>query len=334
MTDSRAGSVQPLRKAWAIRTDARVRCASRVLYIEDAHDNHSYPGAPSNPDGTFGPGEAGYVFQLQAYEAAFSKFFARLKADGITPANTLFVITSDENDHFAGSVAGAVPAACDGITVPCTYPTGTKGEVDADLSLVYATESGNTTPFSVHSDDAPSFHINGNPSPTSPSTRTLERQAAALKGFDPIIGGDNNVTQALADPAELALLHMITHDANRTPNFILFGNPDYFLSASGHTTPLCTPTTDAASCFVQSRAFAWNHGDFQKEIVRTWLGVVGPGVKNFGQTDALFTDHTDIRPTMLSLTKLTDDYAHDGRSSSTLSPTTLCPCLCAATPTR
>jgi hypothetical protein len=67
----------------------------------------------------------------------------------------------------------------------------------------------------------------------------------------------------------------------------------------------------AASC--KSRAFAWNHGDFQKEIVRTWLGVVGPGVKNFGQTDALFTDHTDIRPTMLSLTKLTDDYAHDGR---------------------
>ena len=32
------------------------------LYIADAHDNHQYPGAPANPDGTFGPGEAGYVF--------------------------------------------------------------------------------------------------------------------------------------------------------------------------------------------------------------------------------------------------------------------------------
>jgi hypothetical protein len=137
--------------------------------------------------------------------------------------------------------------------------------------------------------------------------------AALLQGFDPIVGGEANVTQALADQAEMALLHMITHDPNRTPNFILFGNPDYFLSASGHTTPLCTPSSDAASCFVQSRNFVWNHGDFQNEIVQTWLGIVGPGVRNFGQTGALLTDHTDIRPTILSLTQLVDDYAHDGR---------------------
>ena len=32
-----------------------------------------------------------------------------------------------------------------------------------------------------------------------------------------------------------------------------------------------------------------------------------------GLTDELFTDHTDIRPTILSLTGLTDDYSHDGR---------------------
>lgn len=283
------------------------------LYIEDAHDNHNYPGAPTNPDGTFGPGEAGYVFQLQAYDAAFSKFFARLEADGITSDNTLFVITADENDHYAGSVGKAIPAGCDGTHVPCTYPTGAKGEVDADLSLVCATEFANTTPFSVHSDDAPSIHIKGNPAQTDPVTRKLERQAATLKGFDPIIGGDNNVTQALADQAGLALLHMISHDPNRTPTFILFGNPDYFLSASGKTAPLCTPVSDAKSCFVQSRDFAWNHGDFQPEIVQTWLGAVGPGIRNLGLTDQIFTDHTDIRPTVLSLARLNDDYAHDGR---------------------
>ncbi len=221
--------------------------------------------------------------------------------------------TADENDHFAGSVAAATPAGCNGVTAPCTYPTGKKGEVDADLSLVYATETGNTTPFAVHSDDAPSVHIVGNPAQTATATRTLERQAAGLVGFDPNVGGDANVTQALADQAELAFLHMISHDPNRTPTFVLFGNPDYFLSASGHTSPLCTPATDAASCFSQSRAFAWNHGDFQREIVRTWLGVVGPGVRNLGATNDLFTDHTDIRPTILSLAQLKDDYAHDGR---------------------
>jgi hypothetical protein len=283
------------------------------FYIEDAHDNHNFTGCPTNPDGALGPGEATYVCQLQAYDAAFSAFFTRLKKDGITPANTLFVITADENDHFAGSVAAATPTGCDGVHVPCTYPTGKKGEVDADLSLVYATEFGNTTPFLVHSDDAPTVYITGDPAQNATVTRTLEQQAAKLVGFDPNVGGDANITQALADQAELALLHMISHDKNRTPTFVLFGNPDYFLSASGHTTPLCTPTTDAASCFSQSRNNVWNHGDFQREIVRTWLGVVGPGVRNLGETNFLFTDHTDTRPTILSLAKLKDDYAHDGR---------------------
>jgi hypothetical protein len=285
------------------------------LYIEDAHDNHHYPGAPdpTNTDGTYGPGEAGYVFQLQAYEAAFGKFFARLQNDGITPANTLFVITADENDHFAGSVAEATPAGCDGVSTPCTYPVGAKGEVQADLSLVVATESGNTTPFLVHSDDAPSVHIRGNPTQTDPITRKLEQQMGALVGFDPIINKDASVMRALADQAELGLLHMISSDPQRTPTFILFANPDYFFFATGTTSPPCAPPADAASCFVQSRAFAWNHGDFQDEIVHTWLGIVGPGVQNLGRTGTFFTDHTDIRPTIISLTQLTDDYAHDGR---------------------
>ena len=283
------------------------------LYIEDAHDNHNFPDAPitSYPDGSFGPGEANYVAQLKAYDKAFGQFFARLAADGITKDNTLFVITADENDHFAGSVAQATPAGCDGVTVPCTYPIGAKGEVDADLRRVYETEFSNATLFSVHSDDAPTVYINGNPAQTDPVTRTLEQQAANLLGYDPIIAGDAKVTQALADQAEETLLHMVSHDANRTPNFTLFGNPDYFLSASS-TTP-CTPPADSASCFVQSRNFVWNHGDFQKDIVRTWLGIVGPGVRREGRIDELFTDHTDIRPTILSLVNLKDDYAHDGR---------------------
>jgi arylsulfatase A-like enzyme len=285
------------------------------FYIEDAHDNHDYPNAPiaNYPDGTFGPGEANYVAQLKAYDAAFKKFFARLAADGITKDNTLFVITADENDHFAGSVAKALPAGCDGVHTPCTYPTGAKGEVDADLSPIFATEFGDTTSFSAHFDDAPSIHIKGNPAQTATVTRKLEREAGALIGFDPITGADNHVAQALADQAELKLLHMLSHDANRSPSFILFGNPDYFLEAFGDTTPLCTPATDSKSCFIQSRDFAWNHGDFQKDITTTWLGMVGPGVKEKGRFGEIFTDHTDIRPTILSLAHLKDDYAHDGR---------------------
>jgi hypothetical protein len=109
-------------------------------YISDAHDNH-FPGQ----SGTFGPGESGYVQQLAAYNDAFGKFFDRLKKDGITKDNTLFVLTADENDHFVGGPPS--PADCDGVEVPCTYAK--KGEINANLNRVINTEFGDVTPFSV-----------------------------------------------------------------------------------------------------------------------------------------------------------------------------------------
>jgi hypothetical protein len=172
------------------------------------------------------------------------------------------------------------------------------------------------TPFTVHSDDAPTFYITGNPSQTDPKTRRLEQEAAGMLGFDIVQGSNgavNQVAQALADQAEQALLHMVSRDPARTPNFILFANPDYFLSATGQPTPLCTPSIDAASCFTENPDFAWNHGDFQEDITKTWLGMVGPGVLSQGRFGSIFSDHTDIRPTMLRLAGLRDDYAHDGR---------------------
>jgi hypothetical protein len=143
-------------------------------YIEDAHDNH-IAGT-----GTFGPGEAGYETQLQAFNKAFGEFFARLAKDGITKDNTLFIVTADENDHFAGGAPS--PTNCDGVTTPCTYAL--KGEIDADLSKVYVTEFNDLTPFRVHSDGAPTFYITGNPAQTATVTRNLERDSGKAIGFD------------------------------------------------------------------------------------------------------------------------------------------------------
>jgi hypothetical protein len=92
-------------------------------YIEDAHDRNNFD-FPTYPDDAFGPGEADYVVQLKKFDAAFGKFFARLAADKITTDNTLFVITSDENDHFAGSAP--TPAGCDGVNVPLPIPQVTR----------------------------------------------------------------------------------------------------------------------------------------------------------------------------------------------------------------
>jgi hypothetical protein len=263
-------------------------------YISDAHDAH-----PSGP--AYGPGSAGYVAALAAYDDAFNKFFTRLAKDGINRSNTLFVFTADEGDHFVGGPPS--PANCDGVTIPCTYAQ--IGELNANLAGLLATEAGITTPFKVHSDDAPTIYITGNPSRTDPVARSFTHGLASLTALNPMTGNTDQLTRFLADPVEMKLLHMITADPARTPNLVMFADPDYFLFAGA---PNCN-----SPCVTQLPGFAWNHGDVQKQIVTTWLGMVGPGVKSEGVDDDTWSDHTDIRPTILSLVGLTDDYSHDGR---------------------
>jgi len=265
-------------------------------YISDAHDNH-----PSGP--AYGPGQAGYVAALKAYDTAFGAFFTRLANDGINQSNTLFVFTADEGDHFAGGPAS--PAGCDGVNVACTYSK--IGEVSTNLTGLLATEQGITTPFNVHSDDAPTVYINGNPARDAAVTRTFERASAQLTAVSPINGNTETITQFLADPVEENILHMVTADPARTPTFTLFANPDYFLFHGGPSCPATNP------CVVEGPGFAWNHGDVQPEITTTWLGLVGPGVTNLGVDGSTWSDHTDIRPTIMALTGLQDDYSHDGR---------------------
>ncbi|HXN01015.1 MAG TPA: hypothetical protein VN973_03900 [Candidatus Dormibacteraeota bacterium] len=278
-------------------------------YISDAHDKH-----PTGP--AYGPGEAGYRAALTAYDTAFGKFFTRLASDGINKSNTLFVFTADEGDHFGGGTP--TPAGCNGVTIPCNYSrvicTATNppsclsnniGETNANFAGLLKTQQGIGTPFKVHSDSAPTVYITGNPSRVDPVTRTFEQAAGVFVGMNPQTGNSEQIMTAMADPVEMKLLHMVTADPARTPTFTYFARPEYFLFAAA-------PNCDSP-CITQNPGFAWNHGDFQPEIVTTWLGMVGPGVRKLGTTNAIWSDHTDIRPTMLALTGLRDDYASDGR---------------------
>jgi len=263
-------------------------------YISDAHDKH-----PSGP--AYGPGQDGYVKALKAYDDAFGKFFTRLASDGINQSNTLFVFTADEGDHFVGGTPS--PAGCDGVNIPCTYQQ--IGELNANLAGLLATEQGITTPFKVHSDDAPTIYITDNPARDAAVTRDFGRALGKLTAVNPITNNTDTLTKFLADPVEMKLLHMITADPARTPTLTMFADPNYFLFAGA---PNCT-----SPCVTENPAFAWNHGDVQPDITTTWLGMVGPGVRNIGVDNSIWSDHTDIRPTILALLGLKDDYAHDGR---------------------
>jgi hypothetical protein len=313
-------------------------------YMADLHGNNvsslaACQGAPA----ALGSGSACYIAQAQYYNAAFGTFFKRLAADGITPANTLFVLSADEGDHEAGANVGRTvtptPAGCDGATVSgdtvtpdvlCTYPSGSFGELAGNLTGLLATQKNNTTPFTVEADTAPEFYLTGNPGSTSPVVRQFEHDVAGLTAANPYTGTTQTIANYIADPVEESILHFTNADPARTPTFALFAKPDYFLSTGSATCP-------AAGCVTQNTGFAWDHGDYAAEINMTYLGLVGPGVKhlgidgwgpaqgpnsagpNSGQTvsadlanPGTWADHTDIEPTELYLTGLKADYTQDG----------------------
>jgi hypothetical protein len=276
-------------------------------YISDAHDNHALGRAS-------GPGEADYTAQLAAYDAAFATFFQNLADHGIDKSNTLFVVTADEGDHFAGGTGtpqpdGSLAYSHSACTVVTACPSNQIGEVTAKIgALLPAGEPA----YDIHFDSAPTFYVNGPAGQnglarTDPSVRQLERDVATATAVDPYAGGSTPIAQRLADTVEEQTLHMISSDPKRTPTFTMFGNPDFFFQTT-NLSGGCAGTTVCAN-----PSFAWNHGDVQHEIGNTWSGWVGPGVQHNGIDSTTWTDHTNLRPTILALVGLKDSYVQDGR---------------------
>ena len=281
------------------------------LYIADIHDRNPLAIDPvtglAAPGHAFGPGEAEYVSQARAYDAAFGAFFARLKADGITKDNTLFIVVPDENDHFVGSQP--TPVNCDGMNAPCSYVFAS--EINAILNRLLITQDAATPTFTVHSDDAPTIYIQGNPGQLDPKVRAMAHDLNALTATNPITTQVDKLSFLLADQQEMAMLHMVTKSPARTPTMTMFGNDNYFFFNSGSGNCLSGPPCISEP--TTGSTFAWNHGDVQEDITRTWMAMAGPGVRKDGRNDSVFSDHTDVRPTMLALLGLKDDYVHDGR---------------------
>jgi arylsulfatase A-like enzyme len=270
--------------------------------IADAHEQISLQDGGRIP---LGPGELAHMRQLSAYDRAFAHFVERLEAHGISKDNTLFVLTSDKGGHFVGGPP--VPKTCDGTAVPCTYPN--LGEIDVFADRLLATQRRNVTAFDIHFDNAPAFYIHGNPSSSDPLTRTLEQDVSKLAAINPVSGQAESLTVFLADRGALKLLHMITASPARTPSFAAFGAAGIFQMAAGSHADCGAPP----ACVEREPAYAWNHGGVYPDMSQSWFGLAGPGVRKLGLDYNVFSDHTDIRPTMLALLGLSDDYSHDGR---------------------
>src|SRR5205085_7280147 len=134
---------------------------------------------------------------------------------------------------------------------------------------------------------------------------------------------NEKIVQYQAGDLEQRVLHMQTVDPLRTPTYTLFPKPDYFFSATGPNVSI-------------NSNFAYDHGYYSPNIDITWVGIAGKGVAVNGvdgpdpaqgnqpsdpesthtvpQASQVGTwvEETDIRPTLLYLTGLTDDYQSDG----------------------
>jgi hypothetical protein len=267
------------------------------VYVSDAHTDHSAANT-----GDFGPGEQGYEQQLHDYDAAFGQFITRLAHDGITPANTLFAVTTDEGDHFSGSTG--TPAGCTGTPGNyCSYTT--KSEVNVNLPGLLATAAGNTTPFAIHSDPAPALWLTGNPAPTSASARQIERDMSAISFTNPLSGATDKLAYQMADPVEEKILHFVSSDGARTPTLTAFSGEDEFVTSGARN---CS-----SPCVFTTSRFAYNHGGIWPDMENIWSAYAGPGISARGVDTTTWTDQVDTRPTLLALAGLRDDYAGDGR---------------------
>ena len=265
----------------------------------------------------YGPGEAGYVQQLKDYDQAFADFFTR---------------TAERRDHEGQHALrrhrrggrpfrrhAAERPACDGVTTPA--PTRNVSEVNGDLKRLVATYNANhgtsaTTNFSVHSDLAPNVYITGNPARDSPTARDLEQAMSDMTVTNPLLG---RATEALRRDGRSGRGEAAPHGhgrpghgrrrSRRSRRATTSSARRRRRRARGTTSNACLTTAVTNP----NQSFAWNHGGIQPEIRTTWIGWVGPGIEKKGQTDKVWTDHTDIRPTMLALLGLKDDYVSDGR---------------------
>jgi hypothetical protein len=302
-------------------------------YISDVHERKPGTSGCTTVSATangrpLGPGDSCYLTNTAAYDAAFNTFFQRLAADGITPANTEFVISAEENDQFAGANIGRAtqptPAGCDGVTVACNYTPTQIGELQANIKGLLSTTASSGTAYDIEPQGA-SIYVHGQPTASDPAVRQLQRDTAAMTGDDPYTGVANEkITNYQAGATEQRILHMQTSDPLRTPTYSLFPKPDYFFSTSGPNVSI-------------NNGFAYNHGYYSPNIDVTWSSLVGPGVAVSGvdgpqpaagnqpsdpnstrtvpqaSTVGTWVEETDLRPTLLHLAGLTDDYPTDGR---------------------
>jgi hypothetical protein len=264
--------------------------------------------------------------------------FAADEGDHFAGANVGRAVTPACSGTPGVAVDTAAPAQTPYL---CSYAAGQLGEVSTDIHSLLQYETGDPASFGFYSQpQGESLYVLGGAD--TATVRQLERDVGGLTMVDPYDGPNPEpVAKWMVDPTAEQLLHFVNADPNRTPSFTVWPNPDvFFTGGTGDSCPAGTNAGNAATnCNPLNSGFSWNHGYYAPEVDNTWLGLVGPGVAHRGldghdaadgpnsagnaangattvpqvSLEGTWSDHTDIRSTLLALVGLQDDYVGDGR---------------------
>ena len=289
-------------------------------YISDAHDCHGVAGEIHH---AYGPGEAGYVQQLAGLRQGLRRLLhppeERRDHEGQHAVRVHRRGRRPLRRHAAGQRRVRRRHARRAPTP--RHVT----EVNGDLKRLVATYNAShgtaaTTNFSVHSDMAPNVYITGNPARDS-------ADGADARAGDVRHGGDESATRAnsrtCSSPWPIRSRRTSSTwspPTRRERRRSRRSRRATTSSTRSSTTPCANNDLNCVSCRRRSAAanqsFAWNHGGIQPEIrddVDRAGSAPGSRSKTARADDGCWTDHTDIRPTMLALLGLKDTYVSDGR---------------------
>ena len=262
-------------------------------YISDAHDNHTLGRAPP------GPGEADYKQQLADYDTAFAAFFSGSQATGSQEQHAL-------RRHRR---RGRPLRRRDGHARSRTARSRTRTRVQVLDRVPVEPDRrgqredrriapGGEPAYDIHCDDAPTFYVNGSPTRTDPPSASSSVTSAGRRRRSVRRRRRGADRGALADPVEEQTLHMVNTDPKRTPTFTMFGNADFFFHDGERR-------RSAAQTSASTRSSPGTTATIQEEIGEHVARHRRARRGARGVNDKVWADHTDTRPTMLSLLGLT-----------------------------
>lgn len=104
--------------------------------------------------------------------------------------------------------------------VPCIHPSGSFGELAAEMTGLLAQKKSDATPFSLEDDTEPEFYVSGNLGSDPSTIRNFGSDVPGLTGVRPYSGNaSEDITNYLADSTEVAIRHMESADQPKTPTF-------------------------------------------------------------------------------------------------------------------